>query len=685
MSINPETNIQFLKGVGEKRASLYRKLDINTIRDLLYYFPRSYIDLSKPTYITEATPGEIAALKVQILSKSQEQHIRKGLSVFKVKVCDDSADLIVTFFNAKYTVDSLQIGEEYIFYGKITGQGSRRECSSPMIFPADLPSNFIPIYSQTQGLTSKMINSNAVQALHLLDEEFPDPIPNQIRAKYNLCHLHYALTNVHIPSSADAIQIAKRRLVFEEFFILSLSLGAVKRKHISHTSYQCSPDTQTETLTQFNSSLPFTLTNAQQKAIDDVLKDMCNSSPMNRLIQGDVGSGKTMVAAAGCFFAFQNGYQSALMAPTEILAQQHYLGLAKLLEPFGMRLALLTGSTTAKEKRNIKENMMLGIIDLVIGTHALLSEDVYFQKLALVITDEQHRFGVAQRTRLAEKSDHPHTLVMSATPIPRTLGLIVYGDLDISIIDELPPNRSPVNTYLIRSNQKLRAYHFIQNHLDKGLQAYIVCPLVEAGETDSNLIDVEAYAAELSEGHFHGYSVGVLHGKMKPKMKEKIMSRFQSGEIQLLVSTTVVEVGVDVPNAVIMMIENAERFGLSQLHQLRGRVGRGSEQSSCILVSDTRSDDTRQRLNVMRQTNDGFQVAEYDLKSRGPGDFLGKRQHGLPQLKIADMSTDMDILLQAQEAAQNAYDHRTDFTKQERSLLNEYILRLMKNVGERLN
>ena len=462
--------------------------------------------------------------------------------------------------------------------------------------------------------------------------------------------------------------------------MLSLSLHSVRADSYSQTAFLC----KNTDITPFLQQIPFSLTGAQQRAIDEVCADLQKSTPMNRLVQGDVGSGKTMVAAAASFVVFQNGYMSALMAPTEILAQQHYQGLSKLLTPLGMRLALLCGSMTAKEKRDVKERIALGMVDLVIGTHALISEDVDLPNLALVVTDEQHRFGVAQRTRLSEKSDHPHTLVMSATPIPRTLALMIYGDLDVSSIDQLPPGRQPVKTYVISSKIKQRAYNFLKEHLDRGLQGYIVCPLVEAGDnTPANLQNAEEYADQLARGPFANYRVGVLHGKMRPKDKERIMDAFASGEIQLLVSTTVVEVGVDVPNAVIMMVENAERFGLSQLHQLRGRVGRGQEQSYCILISDNQNPDTKERLEVLHRTNDGFKVAEYDLKARGPGDFLGKRQHGLPQLKIADLSSNMDILLQVQQATEEL--GRCQLSDGERELLDQEIARILSRVGDQLN
>lgn len=676
-----DTNIQYLRGVGPKRAELYQKLDIQTVRDLLYYFPRTYLDLTSPTYIADAALWETCTIRARVVAKSSPQYIRKGLTIFKVKVADDSGSMIVTFFNAKYTVDALKYDEEYVFYGKIGGSFLRKEMHAPSIYPGNLPAGLIPVYPLTQGLTSKMISTNISQALGMLSEDIIDPIPDFIRQKYHLCHLYFALKNIHFPPDKESMELARRRLIFEELLMLSLSLRSVRNDSFSKTSYVC----KKTSLEPFLQALPFALTGAQQRSITQVCEDLQRDVPMNRLIQGDVGSGKTMVAAAASFVVFQNGFMSALMAPTEILAQQHYHGLCSLLEPLGMRLALLCGSMTAKEKRDVKERISLGMVDLVIGTHALISEGVDLPNLALVITDEQHRFGVAQRTRLAEKSDHPHTLVMSATPIPRTLALMIYGDLDVSLIDELPPNRQPVETFVISSKLKQRAYRFLKDHLDRGLQGYIVCPLVEAMENSPvDLKNAEEYADTLARGDFADYQVGVLHGKMRPKDKERIMNAFAAGEIQLLVSTTVIEVGVDVPNAVIMMVENAERFGLSQLHQLRGRVGRGKEKSYCILISDNKNPETRERLNVLHRTNDGFKVAEYDLKARGPGDFLGKRQHGLPQLKLADLTEDVDILMQTQEAAEWAQKPGA-LTVEEKELLNQNILRILDNVGQQLN
>ena len=680
MAISLDTSIQYLTGVGPKRAALYQKLDIHTVRDLLYYFPRSYIDLTAPCDIAAMPLFEQCAVRARVVAKSAPQYIRRGMTLFRVKVADDSGSMVITFFNAKYAVEALKYDTEYIFYGRSGGTLTRREMASPSIYPADLPNALIPVYPLTQGLSSKMVGANIAQALQLLGEELDDPIPAFIRQEYHLCHLQFALRNIHLPTDRESAEIARRRLIFEELLMLALSLRSVRDDTYTQTSYVCGK----ADLQPFFDQLPFTLTGAQQRAIDQVRQDLAKNTPMNRLVQGDVGSGKTMVAAAASYIAFQNHYMSALMAPTEILAQQHYHGLSKLLEPLGMRLGLLCGSMTAKEKRDIKERIALGMVDLIIGTHALISKDVDLPNLALVVTDEQHRFGVRQRASLSEKSNHPHTLVMSATPIPRTLALMIYGDLDVSSIDELPPNRQPVKTYVISSKIKERAYNFLKDHLDRGLQGYIVCPLVEAMETTpANLQNAEEYADKLARGPFQNYRVGVLHGKMRAKNREVIMQQFASGEIQLLVSTTVIEVGVDVPNAVIMMVENAERFGLSQLHQLRGRVGRGSVQSYCILISDTQNPDTKQRLQVLHQTNDGFKVAEYDLKARGPGDFLGKRQHGLPQLKIADLSSSMDTMEQVQQAAQQIHEH--PLSAGEKALLQQRIQHILSTVGTNLN
>lgn len=678
------TEIQYLKGVGPKRAAYYHKLDIYTIRDLLYHFPRSYINYGNTCPIAELPIGELQSVRARVMAKSPEQHIRKGLSVFKVKAADDSGEILLTFYNTKYTVDALQLDTEYYFFGKTGGNLYRHEMSSPMVFPVDGEIGMSAVYPLTAGLTSRSISANIANALSLCTgaaNNFEDYLPSDIRLNDSLCQLEYAIRNIHMPTDIHAAEIAKRRLIFDEFFILSISLGIIKAENKVSTGCKM----EQVSIDEFYQALPFTPTNAQKRSIQEACADMCGQIPMNRLIQGDVGSGKTLIAAACCYFAKKNGYQSAMMAPTEILAAQHGKTFEKLFASLDMKVAVLTGSQPAAEKRDIRERLKNGEIDLCVGTHALLSENVLFQSLALVVTDEQHRFGVAQRVKLAQKGDNPHLLVMSATPIPRTLALLVYGDLDISIIDELPPNRQPIATYRIDSRKRERAYHFIKDHLDQGRQGYIVCPLIEQGEMDTGLKPAVDYAAELAESAFQGYRVGLLHGKMKQTEKDEVMAQFQSGEIQLLVSTTVVEVGVDVPNAVIMMIENAERFGLSQLHQLRGRVGRGQYRSYCILLSDAKNKDTLQRLQVMCRTTNGFEIAQQDLEMRGPGDFLGYRQHGLPQFAIADMAKDMSLLQAAQSAASQLIEKDSSLSLPEHQGIREKVQKVLSNVGERVN
>ncbi|MEG2125213.1 MAG: ATP-dependent DNA helicase RecG [Hydrogenoanaerobacterium sp.] len=662
--------IRFLKGVGERRGELYAKLDIFTVEDLLRHYPRTYIDLSQPVKIAAAPFDMPCAVLATVLKKSGEQRLRGGLCVFKVSVTDGESDMNISFFNTKYTVDALTVGCEYIFYGKLSGGLLRREMSSPMVLKNDPERCFVPVYSLTAGLSSKMISTNMVQALTLINDETADILPDDIRRKYELCHSVFALHNIHFPKNQNALEAAKRRLIFEELLLLSLSMSQLKSGSKAQTGAKmcfCKAD-------EFYNSLPFKPTNAQKRVISECFKDLSEATPMNRLVQGDVGCGKTLVAAACIFFTLKNGCQSAMMAPTEILAEQHYKTLAELLKPFSARIGLLTGSLTAVKKRELKAQLKNGEIDLVIGTHALLQENVEFKSLGLVITDEQHRFGVGQRLKLAQKGINPHVLVMSATPIPRTLALIIYGDLDISVIDELPLGRQPIKTYIINPAKRHRAFGFIKKHLDLGEQCYIVCPLVEQGDEDLGLEDVRQYAKRLCSEDFAGYSVAVLHGKMKPAEKEKTMRTFAEGKTQLLVATTVIEVGVDVPNASVMLIENAERFGLSQLHQLRGRIGRGSCESTCILVTESELD----RLSVIKSTSDGFKIAEEDLKLRGPGDFFGSRQHGLPKLKIANMLTDINLLKLAQNAAAGLLCEDPALTMASHNLLKNAVQKLFE-------
>ena len=655
MPIDLQTSIRYLKGVGERRAALYGKLGIETMEDLLYHIPRDYIDLSHPLPLAEAQPGQKCAVRALLAAKGGEQRIRRGLSLFRLTAVDGPVTLQITFFNAGYTVGALREGEEYIFYGRLEGGFYRKTMDSPQVFPAAESGSLLPVYSLTEGLSNKVVSTHVREALARV-EELPDPLGTELPRRWALLPYEQALRSVHFPTDWGQVQAGRSRMVFDEFLTVSLCFAKMRQGRLERriTPMRRLP------LTDYYNALSYRLTGAQQRAIEEALGDMCSGAPMNRLVQGDVGSGKTAVAAACCYFAYLNGCQSALMAPTEILAQQHYHNLAPLLEGLGMRTALLTGSLSPKKKETLKAALAAGEIDLCIGTHALLTADTAFAHLGLVVTDEQHRFGVNQRAALRQKGQDTHVLVMSATPIPRTLAMIVYGDLDISIIDELPAGRRPIRTYLIDSSIRERAFGYIRRHLDEGYQGYIICPAVQSEDkelADASLKSAVEYAEELAKGAFGQYRVGLLHGKMPAAQKEAVMREFAAGEIQLLVATTVVEVGVDVPNAVIMMVENADRFGLSQLHQLRGRVGRGGVQSHCILLSDTENPETRERLRVLCSTNDGFKIAEEDLKQRGPGDFFGERQHGLPVLKIADLASDTRLLQKARAAADDLFAH----------------------------
>ena len=670
-------NIRYLKGVGEKRAACYARLGITDVYSLLRHYPRSYIDYSAPVGIMEAVPGETQVIRARVFKKGREQRIRKGLSVFKIFVTDNAADMTITIFNSRFLADALKEGESYYFYGKVTGNLLRKEMNSPQVLRVIHGAVMQPVYPLTDGLTNKMISGNMEQALQLLNSGRGDSLPSVIREQYRLCGIVEALRNIHFPSSAAAQQKAKRRLAFEELLTLQLGMSQLKLRNRKSTSILISkPD-----LKPFLSSLPFELTNAQRRCIEDGLTDFQSGIPMNRLLQGDVGSGKTMVAAAMVFAAFCAGYQSVLMVPTEILAKQHYEILSKLLEPFGCKTTLLVGSMSAKQKNAARESLIRGDTFLAVGTHALLQESTEFKNLGFVVTDEQHRFGVAQRTRLAEKGERPHILVMSATPIPRTLALIIYGDLDVSVLDELPKGRKPVKTYHIDDSKRERAYRFIAKQLDEGRQAFLICPLIEENE-ELQLASVEEYCKKVERVYLPGYTVGILHGRQKPAEKQKVMEDFAAGRLQVLISTTVVEVGIDVPNASVMLIENAERFGLSQLHQLRGRVGRGAEQSSCILVSSHRGEENRRRLEVMCRTSDGFVIAEEDLKLRGPGDFFGERQHGLPKLKIADMVQDTRLLSEARDLAENLLKDDPLLTEPEHHGLHVLVRELFRQIPE---
>ncbi len=651
------TDVRYIKGIGEAKAKALGKLGIFTLGDLIGWFPRRYEDRRETRPISSLIPGETACVAAMIASEPKVSHIRKGMDLVKVRAVDDTGALDVTFFNQSWLKNQLRVGETYIFYGRAEGSLLRKTMAGPVVEPEgrrEFTGRIVPVYPLTAGVSQLLLSRAIRQGLDECADILPDCLPDFVRQTHGLCRVNYAYENIHFPESPEALDIARRRLAFEElfFFAIGLKLLRSRRETVSVEPFR------PVDMAPFYDALPFILTGAQRRCVDEAIADMTAGKPMNRLCQGDVGSGKTMVAAACVYFCVKNGRQAALMAPTELLAEQHYRGLAPLLEQLGLRCALLTGSTPAKTKRSVTAQLASGELDFAIGTHALISGGVAYANLGLVVTDEQHRFGVAQRTALAEKGEHPHTLVMSATPIPRTLALILYGDLDVSVIDQLPPGRKPIETYAVTSAYYPRLYAFIRKQVEAGRQVYIVCPMVsENDDLPDERKAVTEYAQKLQSEIFPDLRVAYVHGKMKSREKDTVMSAFAAGETNILVSTTVIEVGVDVPNASLMVVENAERFGLSQLHQLRGRVGRGQHQSYCVLVSDNKNDETRQRLRAMTKTADGFKIAEEDLRLRGPGDFFGLRQHGLPGLRVADIGCDTRLLTEAQTAAEELLAH----------------------------
>lgn len=638
------TDIRYLKGVGAKRAEILKGKGIDTVGALLRFFPRKYLDWTDITAVKDALPNQNVCIKAKIVTPIETLETRRGITLYKFIASDKTDRFAVTLFNQRFLAEKLKYGCEYLFYGKFDENLILRQMNSPIIKEVSF-NRIEPIYNASKNMPSATIQKLVKTALS--EVEMPEVLNSRIRTENRLCDINYALRNIHFPKTKDAFETAKKRLVFEELFCLQTALSVLKTK--SHALSGCV--IKKNCFSEFQKMLPFELTVAQKRVVNECLCDMHSGRPMSRLVQGDVGSGKTAVAAALCFVAAKNGYQSALMAPTEILAEQHYKTFCSILKNIGINCALLTGALTQKQKTLAKNQLKNGEIDVIIGTHALIVNDVEFDNLGLVITDEQHRFGVAQRGKLAEKGKNPHTLVMSATPIPQTLAYILYGDLDISIIDMYPKGRQKIDTYCVDSTYRQRIYNYIKKFLNQGRQGYIVCPLVEENE-ESDLTSATEYYEDLSKNDFKDYSLGLLHGKMKPAEKEEVMQKFARGEIQLLISTTVIEVGIDVPNAVVMVIENAERFGLSQLHQLRGRIGRGEFKSDCILISDSNSPETQKRLEIIKQNSDGFKIADYDLNLRGPGDFLGNRQHGIPEMRIADIFADKNVLITAKKYAE---------------------------------
>ncbi len=669
-----DSKIQYLKGVGEARAKALAKQGIFSVYDLLRNYPRTYEDWNFVTPIRDAQINENVCFKAIVAEVPTVSQINGGRILVKTAIADGTDYMHIVFFNNKYVKDMLRENEEYLFFGKVTqNKYGAKTMLSPRFEKAGEKQRIRPIYRATSTLSSKNIEKLVETALKQVSE-IPEIIPQYLIKKYRLMPFSQALRAIHFPKSEEELTLAKRRLIFEE--LLLLQMGLLWQK--SSSAGRVGPRMVADFSKNFWITLPFEPTGAQKRAVNEALADMATSKPMNRLLQGDVGSGKTAVAAALMYNAVKNGYQAALMAPTEVLANQHYKTLKNF---FGedIEITLLTGSLTAKRKREIRESLKYGTVHIVVGTHAIIQNDVEFFKLGLVITDEQHRFGVKQRASLTDKGTNPHTLVMSATPIPRTLAMMIYGDLDISVLDELPKGRQPIKTYHVPTSYHERIYKFLKKNIANGRQGYVVCPLVE--ESESDLVPATEYYEFLKSTHFTDCTLGLLHGQMKSKDKDDVMSRFYSGEIDLLISTVVIEVGVDVPNATVMVIENAERFGLSQLHQLRGRIGRGSEESTCILLSDAQNEDATQRFEIMCKTTDGFEIAKKDLEMRGPGDFFGSRQHGLPDMRIANLMTDTRILYEAQKTAKELVDNEVSITTEERHLLAQEMKRLFTRVA----
>ena len=671
-------SIQCIKGVGEARARLLKKLGINTIEDMLYHFPRDYEDRASIKKIHELLDEQPACFKGIVVAKITETRPRKGLTIQSLLVKDETGTINLTWFNQSYLKNSFYPGQQYMFYGKPAKKYKQLEIQNPIYEKLEdnlkETGKIVPIYPTISDLSQKILRNTIKISLDMLDNQMKDYMPAKLKERYNLAEINYALKNIHFPFDKKSYEFARRRLVFEELLLLQIGLLSIKDKFCDNATgikFKKVPEVH-----EFINRLPFSLTHAQVKVFDEIERDMESEKIMNRLVQGDVGSGKTIVAGLAMFKAVLSGYQAAMMAPTSILAEQHYNSFKQLFQEYGLKTILITGSLTQKQKKQTLEEISEGRADIIIGTHALIEEGVEFNKLGLVVTDEQHRFGVRQRAKLVAKGNMPDILVMTATPIPRTLALILYGDLDISVIDEMPPGRKKIETYSIEEHMRERVNNFIKKQIQEGRQAYIVCPLVEESETLSAK-SVDKHAEELSK-NFHPYKVAYLHGKMKASLKEDIMREFNNGNINILVSTTVIEVGVNVPNASIMVVENAEKFGLAQLHQLRGRVGRGKAQSFCVLICNSDTKIAGERMRVMQRTNDGFEIAEKDLELRGTGEFFGTRQHGIPDLKIANLFKDIDILKEAQKAAK-------ELLIEDRKIKNTEYMLIRQKVKERFS
>ena len=676
-TLAPDTPVRYLKGVGPKTAQRFEKLGILTLADLLCHYPRRYVDFTQPYSIAQAPAETECVVKAEVYAKLGGRMLPGGRQMERLTAGDGVSTLEVTWFNNPYAIKKLEIGQEYFFQGLLTGGMLRRQMVNPQVRTAAqiTAAPLEAVYPQTEGLSSTVI-ARCIQQLLPHAELLADPLPAEMRRKYRLPDKADAVRAIHCPASPEQAAAARRRLIYEELLVLQLGIGCMKSRGAADTG---APMRLIDPA-PFWESLPFAPTGAQRRAVTEILADMSGQHAMNRLLQGDVGSGKTLVAAAAIWACIRSGYQAALLAPTEILATQHAENLNRMLAPFGMRVALLTGGMKAAARRTTLAAIRDDQADCVVGTHAILGGGVEFARLGLAVIDEQHRFGVRQRGMLAEKAVNPHLLVMSATPIPRTLGLLIYGDLDISLLDELPPGRTPVKTRAITGKKREDLYHFLDTEIGRGRQVYLVCPAIE-DSPDAALKAVKGYYEQVAKPLLPNRRVGLMHGKLKPKEKAAVMQDFKEGKLDALVSTTVIEVGVDVPNASVMVIENAERYGLSALHQLRGRVGRGAAESWCFLVSDHEGEAVRQRLHFLCTTTDGFAVAQYDLENRGPGDFFGSRQHGLPSLQIADLMNDTRTLHAAQAEAADILAQDPQLTAPDHALLRTQVQQMFDKAG----
>ena len=654
MYLTDSVKTKTLKSVGEQRCSLLNKLGIYTISDLIEYFPRDYLDRSRIYSTDELTDGQMATIMVQMAANPQV--IRKGnITITKITFADQSGTVELIWFNQPYMQSSFKKYNNYFVSGRAVEKMGRIVIENPeWEIAADTSADalsagrIVPVYSLTSGISQKILRSLIKQAIDGAANQIKDFMPNYMKDAHKLCDRQFAITNIHFPKSNEAYFLARRRLVFEELFFMQGALLMAKG-YVKGIKGQVFDNLDASKITD---SLPYNLTDDQIKVVNEISRDFASGSAANRLIQGDVGSGKTAVAMIMCYTAIQNGTQAAVMAPTETLAAQHYHSFSEIFNEFGVKCELLVGSLKAKEKADIKKRLISGEIDIIIGTHALIQDSVEFVNLGLVITDEQHRFGVRQRIALNKKGEHPHVLVMTATPIPRSLAMVLYGDMDISVISQMPPGRQKIDTFCVTKSYHQRIFKFIRDEVEKGHQAYIICPLIEESENEDfkEINSVIKFAQELKNGTFSDMSLEVLHGRMKPDEKNKIMTSFAEGHTRILISTTVIEVGINVPNATVILIENAERFGLSQLHQLRGRVGRSDKKSYCILITDAKNNITKQRMDAMVKTGDGFELSELDLALRGPGEFFGTMQHGIPQMRLANLYKDMPILEETKEA-----------------------------------